>query len=109
MNLEISIQRLERRARAVRKASFWGLGIMIAGMVLPISLQVLGLDDKFQWVLLVLCGCGGVAMFTTGVLAGIYSYKYLPALGRAKDDLLSTTIAQLQQQIAELGRKIDRP
>jgi hypothetical protein len=46
-------------------------------------------------------------MFTTGVLAGIYQYKYAPILARTKADLTSTMIAQLQQQVVDLSRKLD--
>ena len=106
MSLEITIQRLEQRARAVRRASLWGLGIFVTCVLLIIPLVMFGLSEN-QWVRLVWSGCGLIAMFTTGVLTGIYSYRYRPALHRAKSDLQSTMMAQLQQQVAELSRRLD--
>jgi hypothetical protein len=52
---------------------------------------------------------GVIAMFTTGALAAIYQYRYAPALTRAKSDLTSTMIADLQQQVADLRRKVESP
>jgi hypothetical protein len=105
-NLEESLHRLEERARVIRRASLWGLGIFLACIASIIPLEMLGLT-KYEWVAFVWSGCGTVAMFATGVLAGIYQYKYQPALNRAKSELQSTMFAQLQQQVAEISRKLD--
>ena len=107
VNLESSIEDLKRRARAMRRASLWGLGIFLTCCVLVIPLEMIGLFEKYQWARIVWSGCGLVAMFTTGVLAGIYQYRFEPALERAKDELQSTMFAQLQQQVAELSHKLD--
>ena len=107
LNLESSIEDLKKRARAIRRASLWGLGIFITCVVSVIPLEMLGLFEKYQWVPFVWSGCGLVAMFTTGVLAGIYQYRFRPALDRAKDELQSTMFAQIQQQVAELSHKLD--
>lgn len=106
-NLESSIEDLKRRACAIRRASQWGLGIFLTWGVLVLPLEMFGLFDDYQWTRIVWKGCGLIAMFTTGVLAGIYQYKFQPALDRAKDELQSTMFAQLQQQVAELSHKLD--
>ena len=105
MNLEASIQHLEQRARVIHRASLWGFGVFITCILLAIPLKMFGFAE-YEWVRWIWSGCGLIAMFTTGVLTGVYSYKYRPALHRAKDDLQSTMIAQLQQQVAELSRKL---
>ena len=106
MNLEASIQHLEQRARIVRRASLWGIGILISCVLSVLPLELFGLS-KYEWVLPVWSGCGLVTMLATMVLTGIYSYRYRPALKRARNDLQSTMIAQLQQQVAELSRRLD--
>ncbi len=105
-NLEESIMNLEQRARIIRRATLWALAIFIICVVL---LPLAGLSgiSNYEWVRWVICGSCLVAMFTTGVLAGIYQYKYAPILARTKADLTSTMIAQLQQQVADLSRKLD--
>jgi hypothetical protein len=52
-------------------------------------------------------GCGLVAFFTTGVLAGIHLYKYRPALKRKRRDLVLTAIDQLRLEVAELRKKLE--
>ncbi len=106
MRLDASIRRLEQRARAVNRASLCGLGVFIAFVLATMPLQALGAFEP-QWARMLWSGCGLAAMLITGVLTAIYSYRYRPALERAKGELLATTIAQLQQQVAELGRKVD--
>ena len=106
MNLEVSIQRLEQRARTIRRASLWGLGILITCVVSVIPIEMFGIS-RYEWVYPIWSGCGLVAMVSTGVLTCIYSYKYRPALKRKRCDLQSMMIAQLQQQVAELSSRLD--
>lgn len=104
VKLEASIHRLERRARAIRRASFCGLGIIIACIVAPVPLGMLGVP---LWVVKLVFGFGVAAMFATGLLTGLYQYRYQPALDRLKGELQSAMFAQLQQQIAEISRKLE--
>jgi len=106
MKLEASIRQLEGRARTVRRATLWGLGIFLLCVVSGPLMQVSGFADR-HWVLLVWGASGVIAMFTTGVLAAVYQYRYAPALTRARSDLTSTMIAELQQQVADLSRKVN--
>ena len=106
--LEASIQRLEHRARVIRLASHWSLGALITCILCTLPLEMFGLFAKYEWVRPVWSGCGVVVMLITAVLAGIYQYRYQPALNRAKSDLQAALFAQLQQQIADLGRRLDR-
>jgi uncharacterized membrane protein YqjE len=106
MKLEASIQQLEGRARTIRRATLWGLGIFLFCVVSVPMMQVSELAVH-HWVRLVWGITGVVAMLTTGVLAAIYQYRYAPALTRARSDLTSTMIAELQQQVADLSRKVN--
>ena len=69
-------------------------------------IQVSGLAE-YDSVRLIWGAAGVIAMLATGVLAAIYQYRYAPALTSAKSDLTSTMIADLQQQIADLRRKLE--
>ncbi len=106
MKLEASIRQLERRARAVRRATLLVLGVFLFCVLLGPLMQVLGFAEH-QGLRFIWSGTGVIMMFTTGVLAAIYQYRYAPALTRAKSDLTSTTIAELQQQVADLSRKVE--
>ena len=114
MKLEASIRQLERRARAVRRATLLVLGAFLFCVVLGPLMHVLGFAEhlgvRFMWN-----DAATIMMFTTGVLAAIYHFRYAPALTRAKSDLTSTMtaelqqqmIAELQQQVADLRRKVE--
>jgi hypothetical protein len=101
--LEASIRQLEGRARAIRRAQFVGLGIFLFCLASALLMQVLEFPQP-RWFRLFLGTVGVTAMLTTGLLAAIYQYRYAPVLNRVKGDLTSTTIAQLQQQVADLRR-----
>ena len=107
MKLESSIQDLERYARIVNRALWWTFGVFLTCALLVVPLEASGIFDRYGWLRLVWLGVGQVALLVTIVLAVIYSYRYRPALKRAKNDLQSAMIAQLQQQVAELSRKLD--
>jgi len=107
MNLEKSIQLLERRARLVRLGSYWGLGAIIACILSTLLLQAGGLFQNYSLVRQIWSACGIVALVTTALLTSIYTYKYRPALKSARNELLWATISQLQQQVAELSKKSD--
>ena len=103
MNLEESIQRLEDRARLIHRAALVSLAIFIACVVLGPLFSLLGQP----WILRIWSACGFVALFTTGVLAGIDHYKYRPALKRKQRELVWTAIDQLQLEVAELKKKLE--
>lgn len=106
VQLQLAIERLQRRAQSVNRAALCGLGVFITGVLATVPMQALGLLEP-QWARLLWGACGLTAMIATGILTAIYSYRYQPALRRAQDSLLATTIAQLQQQVADLRRTAD--
>jgi outer membrane murein-binding lipoprotein Lpp len=106
VKLEASIRQLEERARTIRQAQLCGLGVFLFCVVSVFLMQVSGIELP-RWMRLVLGASGVTAILTTGVLAAIYQYRYAPAVTRAKSDLTSTMIAELQQQVADLSRKVD--
>ena len=82
MKLEASIQQLEGTARTVRRATLGGLGIFLLSVVSGPLIQASGFADR-QWVWFAWSASGVIAMFTTGVLAAVYQYRYAPALTAA--------------------------
>jgi hypothetical protein len=106
MKLESAIRQLEGTARTIRRATLWGLGIFLLCVVSGPLLQVSGFAEH-QWLWFVWSAFGVTAMFTTGVLAAVYQYRYAPALTRARSDLTSTMIADLQHKIADLNRQVN--
>ena len=106
VKLVASIRQLEGTARNIRRAQLCSLGVFIFCVVSVFLMQVSEIELP-RWVRLVVGASGVTAMFTTGVLAAIYQYRYAPALTRAKGDLTSTMIAELQQQVANLSRNAD--
>jgi hypothetical protein len=102
MNLEETIRRLEDQARLIHRAALVSLAIFIACVVSGPLLTSL----SQPWILGVWSGCGLVALFTTGVLAGIDHYKYRPALKRKQRDLVWRAIDQLQLEVAEIREKL---
>jgi hypothetical protein len=106
MKLEASIRQLEGTARTIRRATLWGLGIFLLCVVSAPLIQVSGFADH-QWLWFVWSAFGVSVMFTTGILAAVYQYRYAPALSRARNDLTSTMLAELQQQVADLSRQVN--
>ena|SRR6187399_2988610 len=106
MKLEASIRQIEDRARTIRRAQWWGLGVFILCVASRVLMQVSEFAEP-SWVGLAWGVSGVVALFTTGILAAIYQYRYAPALSRAKSDLTSTMIAELKQQVTDLSRKVN--
>ena len=116
MNLQVSIQELEQKARKIRIACYWSLAATIACMLLPLLmsllLQLIGISGTVPLLNIGITEvgvlCGTIAFWTTGILTFLYWFSYKPAIERARSDLLQATIlTQLQSQVAELSRKID--
>lgn len=104
VSLAIALQEIERRGRRIRRASLWGLAVTIAWIASILPLEMLKLPASHPWLLPLWSGGGTTAMIVTGILAGIYQYKYQPAANQARSDLQMAMFAQLQQQIAELQK-----
>ena len=102
MNLEETIKRLEDRARLIHRAALVSLAVFIICVVLG----PLVASSCLLWILRIWSGCGLLALFTTGVLAGIDHYRYRPALKRKQRDLVWTAIDQLQLEVAELREQL---
>ena len=103
MNLEKTLGSIERRARAVRRASLIASAVTIAILLLTILSTATGVI----WVFVVLGVCFYLALILAGVLLELYWYKYRPAVDRARSDLQTSMIADLQRQIAALSQRLD--
>jgi hypothetical protein len=103
MNLDKSLESLERRARSVRRASLIASGLAIATLVLA----MLSMATNVRWVVCVLGVCFYLALIVAGVLLTLYWHKYRPAVDRTRSDLQISMISDLQRQIAALSRRLD--
>jgi hypothetical protein len=103
MNLDKTLQSIERRARSVRRASLIASAVTIAIMVLTILSTATGVI----WMFVVLGVCFYLALIAAGVLLELYWYKYRPAVDRARSDLQIAMIADLQRQIVALSQRLD--
>jgi hypothetical protein len=101
MNLEQTLESIEHRAAAVRRAS------LIACAAFVVFSAATGLLAQPPWVQLVCAVCSYASLITAGVLLGLYWHKYRPAVGRARSDLQLSMIADLQRQVAALSKRLD--
>lgn len=111
MNLDKTLESIERRARSVRRASLVASAITIAVLLLAVFLmllfQNLSMATAMKWVTVILGVCFYLSLIVAGVLLILYQYKYRPAVERAKSDLQLSMIADLQRQIATLSQRLD--
>ncbi len=106
MNLQASIQELEQKARKIQRASYWGAAATIICYLSVLPMELFHLSG-ISWVAPLWVVCGNLALWPTVILVSLYTFKYKPAIERARGDLQTTILAQLQSQVAELSRKID--
>lgn len=113
MNLEQKISRIQHRSRMIRRWSFVGVGVFcaICAIIFFIQVQDLILERLdlvgYEWIYFALGTSGIMAFLATGMLAALNQYKYLPAIKRARFDLQTAMIEDLQRQVAELTRRLD--
>jgi hypothetical protein len=103
MNLDKTLESIERRARSTRRASLIASAITIAMLLLTFLSMATGV----KWVTIVLGVCFYLALIVAGVLLTLYWHKYRPALDRARSDLQTSMIADLQRQVAALSTRLD--
>ena len=103
MNLDKTLESLERRARLVRRASLNASAVTIAMLLLANLSTFTGI----RWVTAVLVVSFYLALIVAGVLLALYWHKYRPAVDRARSDLQTSMIADLQRQVAALSKRVD--
>jgi hypothetical protein len=103
MNLEKTLDSLERRGRSVRRASVVAMALCFVMWVLLFAYQ----STEFKWVMVVSVIGLYVSLLAAGVLLTLYLLKYRPALERARSDLQISMIADMQRQIAALSSRLD--
>lgn len=106
MNLQASIQELEQKARKLQNAAYWGVAATIVCYLSVLPMEFFNLTG-IPWIGPLWVVCGNLALWPTVILVSLYTFKYKPAIERARGDLQTTILAQLQSQVAELSRKID--
>ncbi|HBN77970.1 hypothetical protein [Rubinisphaera italica] len=107
MNLQQNIQQLEQRGRSYQHAMYWCMGIFASCFPAVLVIEAFQLTRIF-WVPPLWSGIGIVSLLAAIWFSGIYSYKYRPALKKARHDMLWTMIAQLQSQVAEIQSRLEK-
>ncbi|MGE5140357.1 MAG: hypothetical protein ACM3JD_12900 [Rudaea sp.] len=103
MNLERTLESMDRRARSVRRASLTASAVTIAALVLA----MLSMATGVMWLSVVLAVCFYLAFVVAGVLLTLYWHRYRPAIDRAKSDLQIAMIADMQRQLAALSQRLE--
>lgn len=106
MNLQTSIQELEKKARKIRTACYWGGAATVLCYLSVLPMELFHLTG-YPWVGVLWVVIGNIILWPTVVLVCLSLFKYEPALKRARSDLQMTLLTQLQSQVTELSRKID--
>jgi hypothetical protein len=115
MNLEVTLQNLEAKATRARRGIMIAAITYLTAMILFVASGaasnsihtgwlgltyrlVMGLGFAASWIALVV----GVWLVLT------YFYRYAPGLKRARFDVQTAMIVELQEQMAELRRALDQ-
>ena len=107
MKLETSLESIQHRARSVHRASLIAAAFVVICLLAMLPLEMFRLLTEVAWVRAVWGACVWSALIVAGVLALLYRHKYRPAIERARSDLQTSMIADLQRQIAALSQRFD--
>jgi hypothetical protein len=107
MSLQKSVESLERRAHVVRRACFVAVGILIACYLAVIPMELFQLI-RIAWVGAIWMACSWLALIATVGLLTAYWSKFRPALQHGRTEVQTAILLELQRQIAELSRRLDK-
>jgi hypothetical protein len=105
MNLEKTLESIQNRAQSVRRASRIAAWIAIGCVLTILPLVMFRLFTDYESVMIIWNICTWTALLVAGTLGTLYKHKYCPAVDRAKNDLQTSMIKELQQQVAILIRQ----
>lgn len=107
MNLEKAMESIQHRARSVHRASLIAAAFVVICLLAMLPLEMFRLLTEVACVRAVWGACVWSALIVAGVLSLLYRHKYRPAIERARSDLQTSMIADLQRQIAALSQRLD--
>ena len=108
MQLEQSLAKWERDGRVVRRAGWIAAAVSILGMFTILPLQAIPALRQNAVVLFLWCLIWLASLVVAGFFIVLYREKYAPGINRARFDLQVAMIHELQQQLEELRRRVDR-
>ncbi len=116
MQLEQSIESLEEKSKRTRRRVLIGLAVYLVGTVICYSFVLFwikpGPNDAamlvkglIYWLFLITT----LAAAFTGIWAvALYVFKYAPQLNRARFDVQTSMMLELQQQVKQLHESMER-
>ena len=116
MKLDQSIESLEQKSKKTRRRILIALAVYLAGMFICWFFVVLWRDAApnaaaglvrglIYWPFAIT----GVAAALTGIwLVALYVFKYAPQLNRARFDVQTSMMLELQQQVKQLHENMER-
>jgi hypothetical protein len=115
MQLEQALEAWELKAKQTRRRILTALAVYLVGMVVCWSLVLLWRDpaanDAGLWrglLYLPFAGSSLAALLIGIWLLALYLFKYAPRVNRARFDLHTSMMLELQQQVKQLYENIER-
>ncbi|HEY1603202.1 MAG TPA: hypothetical protein VGG64_26600 [Pirellulales bacterium] len=107
MKLELSLAKWERDGQLVRRAGWIAAAVTILGMFTILPLQAIPALRQNVVAHFVWCLAWFASLAIAGFFIVLYREKYAPAIKRARFDLQTTMIQEMQKQIEELRKQVE--
>lgn len=108
MNVDQSLQRIEKRAESSRRATIRSVAaIIVCYVALYLSFMTRGLVPYMDGVIAVLSIATWIALITAAVFITRYWAVHRPALERGRIDLQIAMFTELQRQMGQLVQRLD--
>ncbi len=116
MQLDQSLESWEQKSKRTRRRILIALAVYLAGMVICWFFVVLGRDAApdaaaalVRGLVYGLFAIAALASALTGIwLVALYVFKYAPELNRARFDVQTSMMLELQQQVKQLHENMER-
>ena len=111
MNLEQSLESLEQKAHASRRATLRAVAAVVVCYIFGFALEMTqGFSPlPINIIAPIWSLCSFAALITTGVVVVRYWSKHRPALERGRTDLQIAMFGELQRQVSELSQRLNAP
>jgi hypothetical protein len=108
VQLEQSLEQLERQAQSSRRATLWAVAAVVVGYVFGLALQMTREFTPLPYNIIIPLWAVGtwIALIIAGVLGVRYWSIHRPALERGRIDLQIAMFGELQRQIAALNHRL---
>jgi len=107
MDLEKSLFTWERRGRTVRRIAWLAVSVLVADILAILVIEASPALRGSDFVRSVWATIGGVSLLVSAICLVWYRDRYRPTFNRAKFDLQTLMIRELQQQVAKLRQEVN--